>query len=94
LRLAGLLLAEGLILGRAIAGDWRSASATITDFAHDGWPAVILGLIAIVLERVLRPTSRNPRPIWTTHGLVPALAYLLVGLMWIARLGWWEGAAR
>src|SRR5688572_22890913 len=41
-RLAGLLTAAGLVLGRAAAGDWVSAGATVRDFVRVGWPVVIL----------------------------------------------------
>lgn len=94
LRLGGLLLAEGLILARAIAGDWHSAAGTTKDFVRDAWPALALVMAAIVVERSLRPTSSNPRPSWTTHGLAPALIYLFGAAAWLARMGWWEGAMR
>jgi hypothetical protein len=40
IRVGGFLSSTGLILGRAVAGDWHSGSATVHDFLHDGWPAV------------------------------------------------------
>ena len=42
LRLGALLIAEGLILGRAIAGNWVSAGATVLDFLRGGWPALLI----------------------------------------------------
>src|SRR5688500_1753096 len=36
LRLAGFFIGCGLILGRAVAGDWISANATIGDFVRKG----------------------------------------------------------
>jgi len=94
LRLGVLLVAEGLILGRAVAGNWESAEATARDFLRDSWPALVLCLAAVFVERALRPTRDNPRPPAVTHGLVPAIAYMLAALVWILHLGWWEGATR
>ena len=42
LRLCGFLIAVGLVLGRAVAGDWHSENATVHDLIRDGWPVVIL----------------------------------------------------
>jgi len=50
LRFGGFLLASGIILGRASAGDWTSFGATIVEF-RDGWPVVALALIVIAVER-------------------------------------------
>jgi hypothetical protein len=91
LRLGGFLLAVGLILGRAVAGDWHSESATVRDFLSDGWPAAVLWLIALVLEMMLRPSRYSPFPAWRACGLVPALLYLGFATMWVWHLGRWEG---
>ena len=37
LRLGGFLAGVGMILGRAVAGDWVSAEATVRDFAVVAW---------------------------------------------------------
>jgi hypothetical protein len=47
LRLCGLLVANGLILGRAVAGNWHSEAATIHDLIHDGWAASLLSAAAL-----------------------------------------------
>lgn len=91
IRLAGFLLASGGILGRAIAGDWHSASATLFDCFHDGWPVAILLIIALPVEWLLRPSRRNPFPNWPACGLIPALAYLILAGIWLRHLGPWEG---
>lgn len=92
LRLGALLIGEGLILGRAVAGDWVSAEATAREFVRDGWPALVLCVAAVVVERMLRPTRGNPQPSPVTHGFIPGLAFLLAALAWCAHLGWWEGS--
>lgn len=50
IRFGFYLLASGLILGRASAGDWTSFSSTIVEF-FVGWPAIILALLAGLIER-------------------------------------------
>ncbi len=50
-RLGGWLIVCGVIFGRAVAGDWVSASATLADFASRGWPALVVIVLAIVVER-------------------------------------------
>jgi hypothetical protein len=91
LRLGGFLLASGLILGRAVAGDWHSVSETLHDFVADGWPALLLLAIAVVSEWFLRPSRLRPFPKWSACGLVPALAYLAFAVVCLVHLGRWEG---
>jgi uncharacterized membrane protein YjfL (UPF0719 family) len=91
LRLAGFLLAVGLVLGRAVAGDWHSEDATLWDFVHDGWPAIILWGMTLLIERFARPSRRRPFPPWPSFGLLPALLYLAFACAWLMHLGAWEG---
>lgn len=91
IRMGGFLLSAGLVLGRAVAGDWHSEEATIRDFVHDGWPAIVLLVIALGIERFARPSRRFPFPNWITRGLLPALFYLAVAIAWVCHLGAWEG---
>jgi len=85
-RLAGLLVACGLILGRAAAGDWESVKRTWEDFAAQGWPTVALLAVAIPLELVLRPSPRRPVPS-RAAGTIPAIAYLAAAAAWLVYLG-------
>jgi hypothetical protein len=94
LRLGGLLLAIGLALGRAAAGNWYSEAATIQGIIHDGWPAAALWGIALVIERFARPSLRCPFPSWQGFGLLPALLYLALAAAWLWHLGAWEGMPR
>jgi uncharacterized membrane protein YjfL (UPF0719 family) len=91
LRICGFLLAAGLVLGRAVAGDWHSETATLHDFVHDGWPSLVLCAIALAVERFARPSRRRPFPPWPGYGLFPALFYLMVAAVWLWHLGAWEG---
>ena len=89
-RLAGFFAAAGLILGRAVAGDWVSPGGTVADFGAAAWPVLLLGAVAVALERRLRPTPGRPLPPVASHGWAPALAYLAVAGLAVARVGWWS----
>lgn len=91
IRLCGFLLAVGLVFFRAVAGDWHSASATVRDFAHDGWMALVIWGIALVIELFARPSVRRPFPSWPSCGLVPASLYVAIAVGWLWHLGPWEG---
>jgi uncharacterized membrane protein YjfL (UPF0719 family) len=86
-RLAGFLTAAGLVLGRAVAGDWVSAGATVADFARVGSAALALVAIAFPIERYGRPTPAHPaRPV-VRWGVLPALVYVGIAAAYVARLG-------
>jgi hypothetical protein len=81
LRLAGFFIGCGLILGRAVAGDWVSADATIGDFVRKAWPVLILLAIYIVSERFAKPRFHRDEQAPLGRGVVPALFYILLGLV-------------
>ncbi len=91
IRMCGFLLAIGLLLGRAVAGNWHSEAATFHDLIHDGWPALVLWVFAVFVERFARPSRRCPFPPWPSYGLLPALIYLALAGTWLWHLGAWEG---
>ena len=93
-RVGGFLLALGLILGRATAGDWQSSAQTVQELFRDGWIAGPLTFLAIFAERSLRPDKAKPQLPVVSHGLVPAMVFLAIAVYWVMRLGWWEGALR
>ena len=64
-------------LGRAAAGDWISASATVRDFVTLGWPVVLLVVLAMMGRVPLRYSLRNLTVRWKTT-LVTALAFTTV----------------
>lgn len=94
MRLCGFIIAVGLIFGRAVAGDWHSAPATLGDFARDGWPAPILALVALTVERTAGPSRARPFPSWKTLGLPQAMCYIVFAILWVCHLGPWEGMHR
>lgn len=60
IRFGSYLLASGLILGRASAGDWTSFYMTIEEFLV-GWPVLILTLLALLIERYYINAIRQER---------------------------------
>lgn len=88
IRLAGYFIGSGVILGRAVAGDWVSAEATVADFAKLAWPVLLLWLAAVLLERSFRPTKETPLPSPLTHGLAPLCAYVALAFFFLAQAEW------
>ena len=89
LRLAGFLASLGLVLGRALAGDWHSMVNTMSDFVRQSWPVLFLTGFAAVLESPFRPSPAKPTLPWFTHGAAPALVYIVAAGVWVATLGPW-----
>ena len=88
LRLGAFLLASGLILGRGVAGDWESAQATVADFTAALPAAAAILILAIVVERIARPTPERPRAAVVTFGLLPAALYLAIAMAAVSMIGW------
>jgi len=86
MRLAGFLVAAGLVLGRAVAGDWVSSAETMKDCIKFGWPVLLLALAAGVIERAFRPSRERPFPEWKIYGLLTAIFYMggaIFYLLWL-----------
>lgn len=88
-RAGAMLLATGAITGRAAAGDWESPLGTIIDFVVLGWPAALVLMIAILLERVfgVKP-QHEPGGAFVT-GFLPGLILLSLATAYLVLLGWW-----
>jgi uncharacterized membrane protein YjfL (UPF0719 family) len=82
LRLGGFLVAIGMILGRAVAGDWVSQEATIRDFVAVAWPVLPLTVLAVTIERVQSPDTRA-RDGDSFVGLFVAAIYLAVSSLYV-----------
>ena len=79
LRAAGFFVGAGIILGRAVAGDWVSAAATTADFARMAWPALVLTGVAAVVERVSPQNLMSSAVAAFFWGLIPAFTYAVAG---------------
>lgn len=89
LRLAGFFTASGAILGRAVAGDWVSVSATLVDFIHYAWPILILVAVELLMSHLFKPTPQHPNWPAIPYGAIPAAVYLAVAGLFLLGAGWW-----
>ena len=89
IRFAGFLTACGLILGRAVAGDWVSAEEATRTFITIAWPVIGLAVLAGVLDKASRPTAEQPLRSVATHGVLPALAYIVGAVAYVLSRGSW-----
>lgn len=89
LRFGALLVASGLVLGRAVAGDWESARATLNDFSQEAWGVCLIWLFAVLVEFILRPTAERAPGNVVLAGLLPGLVYLGGAAGWLMHVGWW-----
>lgn len=88
LRLGVFLAAGGLLLGRAVAGDWYSVADTIGDAAA-AIPALgVMVVVALMVERVAHPTPRRPRAPLVSLGLVPAVLYAAIAVAALSAMEW------
>lgn len=82
IRFGAYLLASGILLGRASAGDWTSFAATIIEF-KDGWPVLLLFLLMVLVDKFyiyrsgLKDTSID-------GDLQPVLPAVICGIIFIA----------
>lgn len=86
-RLAGFLVAVGLILGRAAASDWETWAGTFDDLCRLGWPALLLVIPAAVLNRLFAPTPRRPHAPVGRYGIYPAMAFVALAAIYVIALG-------
>lgn len=80
LRIGGFFAGAGLVLGRAVAGDWASLEATLRDFALRAWPVWFLLAFLVVTERLLKPRYRPEEQELLARGWMPALVHVGIGL--------------
>jgi hypothetical protein len=84
---AGFFTGCGLILGRAVAGDWASLDATLRDFGTKAWPALILLAMLIAAERLAKPRFHRDEQAVIARGLFPAMLYFAIGLVVVLAQG-------
>lgn len=88
-RAAGFFVGSGLILGRAVAGDWHSSQQTVMDFIAKGWTALILWAVAIVLDLASKPTPQRPAPNSVMFGVIPFVMLTALGVGDVVMQGKW-----
>jgi uncharacterized membrane protein YjfL (UPF0719 family) len=88
-RVAGFFVGSGLILGRAVAGDWHSAQITVFDFIAKGWPVLILWAVALLLDLASKPTPQRPVPNPIAFGVFPGVFLAGLGVVEVLLRGPW-----
>ena len=76
-----------MVFVRAAAGTWVSSEATVRDFATVAAPVLLLVVVAIVVERALKPTPERAAPPAHLYGAVPGLVYLNAAVFIVMRAG-------
>jgi len=89
-RALGFFAGAGLILGRAVAGNWHSTGQTVADFVAKAWPVLMLWGVAVGMDVFTRPTPLRPAPDRLLCGVVPCLFYLVASVGVVIRQGWWQ----
>ena len=86
-RIAGWFAGSGLILGRAVAGDWHGTNQAVLDFVRGGLPALVLLILVLAFELVVRRARlRNSA---FALGAVPALVYIATSAAVVVLRGTW-----
>ena len=87
-RLGSFLASCGLILGRGVAGDWVSATATVIDFGEALSGVLVILVLAVIVERAARLTHQRPRAPLVALGVVPAVLYVAIATIAVRLMGW------
>ena len=87
IRVAGWLVATGIVLGAGVAGDWHSASRTLIEFGAYAWPAAALMAAVAFLELRLRKCPANS---WTNqfpYSAAMAIGYVALAVVYVYERG-------
>jgi len=87
IRLGAFLIAVGIVLGRAVAGNWIDLNGTLADFVRFGWPVLIIFLIAVIAEFTLRPTPKKPVGDIVTQGILPGIGFVALAVVFVIMMG-------
>jgi len=85
IRVGSFLLASGLIIARASAGDWTSFLHTVVEFMV-GWPVLPFTVVAIMIELVFRRTPAEsldnaPAPRGIGSSVLIGIVYLAAAVI-------------
>ncbi len=81
LRLAGATVGCSIVLGSAASGNWIAWDRTWIELIVRSWPACVIAAVAGITQRIKQPTLWDPHPAVLTFGLIPGLAFLIVGIL-------------
>jgi hypothetical protein len=83
-RLAGALIAVGLIAGRSVAGTWISTASTLDDFARHVWP---VGLVLAVELLIAAFRAARTGPANRLNGILLGVLYVAGAALYLCSLG-------
>jgi hypothetical protein len=86
IRAAGWMLSLGLIFGGAVAGDWESLEATVWDFIHYAWVAIVFLLAAVAIEWAFKRRQQKEGARRGTSAVITA-AYILAAVLYVFSRG-------
>lgn len=85
---AGVFLAAaGVVLGRAVAGNWVSTVGTVQDFIATGWPVFVLWGAAVLFEWFFKPVYKPEHRSVATEAIVPAFTFGLIAMFSVLAAG-------
>ncbi|MGA2810626.1 MAG: hypothetical protein ABSG16_04450 [Candidatus Acidiferrum sp.] len=85
IRLGGFLVGVGILSGWSVAGNWVSARDTLKDFAISLWPAICIGELAILVERLRARTQFDDAEVGVS--MLVATLYAGLALLWALARG-------
>ena len=86
IRMGALMIAMGMILGRASAGNWTSFSMTVYEFLI-GWPVLILLGIALVIETNFKKQYRlSHSKIGINRSIIIGIVYVIFAILTVVLL--------
>jgi uncharacterized membrane protein YjfL (UPF0719 family) len=91
LRAAGWFVACGALTGRAAAGNWVSAASAVQDFIKVGQSALVLTVLAAIVEAWLWHRSRNrpARPERWVSSVILAALWPALAFVFLVQYGAW-----
>ena len=87
IRVACALVASGLVLGRAVAGDYHSLVGTVVDFAFLAAPYIVILIMVTFFQALFGPTAKRPKRSAFWLGVLPGSTMFLLALAWLLYLG-------
>lgn len=87
IRMAGWIVATGIVCGASVTGDWHDVSLTLKDFASYVWPMVVFSVAGALLERLLRKCPALAGRITIRESSVIAVASVVLVAAYVLKRG-------
>ena len=87
IRVAGWLIAVGIVCGASVTGDWHNVSRTLSDFAGYIWPILAFSFWLALFERVLRKQQALAGRIKVPASAVVAASSVALAVVYVWKRG-------